>query len=100
MRHYPAHTNVKQLSTRNTSAVTAECAAFYRGYGTEEADAQTLAYYRYERIVEDTAMYCDELLLGAQGGGDRALSLRYFADQFRPNDVIDIAERTYAALQV
>ncbi|GAA3132353.1 phosphotransferase enzyme family protein [Streptomyces rectiviolaceus] len=79
----------------------AECAAFYRGYGrgTHEVDARTLAYYRCERIVQDTAEFCDELLLGApHDGDDRALSLRHFAGQFRPDDVVDIAERTYAAL--
>ncbi|MGW0908332.1 phosphotransferase [Streptomyces sp. NPDC002853] len=79
----------------------AECAAFYRGYGTEEIDARTLAYYRCERIVQDVAEYCDQLLVGTprEGDGDRELSLRHFAGQFRPYDVVDIAERTYAALR-
>jgi spectinomycin phosphotransferase len=77
----------------------AECAAFYRGYGTEKIDAHTLAYYRYERIVEDIGEYCDELLLSPDGD-DRPLSLRDFATQFHPNNVIDIADRTYAALQI
>ncbi|MEV6752914.1 aminoglycoside phosphotransferase family protein [Streptomyces sp. NPDC051214] len=79
----------------------AECAAFYRGYGTEDIDAQTLAYYRCERIVQDVAEYCDQLLVGTprEGDDDRELSLRHFAGQFRPDDVVDIAERTYAALR-
>lgn len=80
----------------------AQCAAFYRGYGAEEIDAQALAYYRCERIVQDLAEYCDELLLGAPrdgGDDDRELSLRHFMDQFRPDGVVDIAERTYAALR-
>ncbi|WP_160502654.1 phosphotransferase [Streptomyces sp. BA2] len=78
----------------------AESAAFYRGYGTVEIDARTLAYYRCERIVQDIAEYCDELLLGApHGGDDRELSLRRFAGQFEPDNVVDIAERTYAALR-
>ncbi|MEV0522268.1 phosphotransferase [Streptomyces sp. NPDC050439] len=79
----------------------AECAAFHRGYGTGEIDAQTLAYYRCERIVQDVAEYCDQLLVGRphDSEDDRELSLRHFAGQFRPDDVVDIAERTYAALR-
>ncbi|MGW6026208.1 phosphotransferase [Streptomyces sp. NPDC055099] len=79
----------------------AECAAFYRGYGTQEIDARTLAYYRCERIVQDVAEYCDQLLVGTprEGDDERELGLRHFADQFRPDNVVDIAERTYAALR-
>lgn len=78
----------------------AECAAFYQGYGAGQVDAQTLAYYRCERIVQDIAEYCDQLLLGApHESEDRELSLRHFAGQFRPDGVVDIAERTYAALR-
>ncbi|MGW7071071.1 phosphotransferase [Streptomyces sp. NPDC054855] len=76
-------------------------ADFYRGYGTEQVDAQTLAYYRCERIVQDVAEYCDQLLVRDPHEGDegRELSLRHFVGQFRPDDVVDIAERTYAALR-
>ncbi|MGW6267595.1 phosphotransferase enzyme family protein [Streptomyces sp. NPDC055060] len=83
----------------------AESAAFYRGYGAQEIDAQALAYYRCERIVRDIAEYCDQLLFGTPRDGDsddhraRELSLRQFAGQFRPGDVVDIAGRTYAALR-
>jgi len=53
-----------------------------------------LAYYRYERIVEDIAAYGEQLLLTDDGGADRAQALRYFLDQFEPNDVVEIAYRT------
>jgi spectinomycin phosphotransferase len=76
----------------------AEAAAFHRGYGPAEVDDVAIAYYRCERIVEDLALFCEQLLLSEHGGDDRALSLRYFLDQFRPGDVVDIAERTYSAL--
>jgi spectinomycin phosphotransferase len=75
-----------------------ESDAFYRGYGPTAMDAATLAYYRYERIVEDIALTCDRLLESGEGGMDRALSLRYFMDAFRPNDVVEIADATYASL--
>jgi spectinomycin phosphotransferase len=76
-----------------------EAAAFYRGYGPTSVDAEALAYYRSERVIEDVAVYCDQLLLeGGDEGAERKRSLRRLADQFRPNDVFEIAERTFATL--
>lgn len=66
---------------------------FYRGYGRTAVDPVALAYYRYERIVEDIAAYGEQLLTD-DGGADRAQALRYFLDQFEPNDVVEIAYRT------
>lgn len=67
---------------------------FYQGYGRTEIDPMALAYYRYERIVQDVAAYCEQLLLTDDGGEDREQSLHYFASQFLPNDVIEIAFRS------
>jgi spectinomycin phosphotransferase len=67
---------------------------FYRGYGPVEIDAAALAYYRYERIVQDIAAFCEQLLLTDEGGEDREQSLRFVAGQFEPGDVIDIAFRS------
>ncbi len=76
-----------------------ESAAFYRGYGPASVDDEALAYYRCERVVEDVAVYCDRLLLkGGDQGAEREQSLRRLVDAFRPNDVVEIAERTFAAL--
>jgi spectinomycin phosphotransferase len=41
---------------------------FYRGYGSTVVDPIALAYYRYERIVQDIAVYCEQLFL-TNGGG-------------------------------
>jgi spectinomycin phosphotransferase len=76
-----------------------ETDAFYGGYGSTDIDTDALAYYRYERIVEDIAVFSDELLLSDEGGMDRALSLRYFMDAFRPHSVVEIADRTYGSLK-
>jgi spectinomycin phosphotransferase len=76
-----------------------ESAAFYRGYGAVTVDAEALAYYRCERFVEDVAVFCDQLLLDTGDGHvDRALMLRKFVSAFDPNDVVEIAERTFAGL--
>jgi spectinomycin phosphotransferase len=66
-------------------------ALFYQGYGATEIDMSALAYYRYERIVEDIAAYCEQILLTDQGGDDRAEGLRQLASQFEPGAVIEIA---------
>ncbi len=71
-----------------------EEAWFYQGYGRTAIDPVALAYYRYERIVQDIAAYGEQLLLTDEGGADRAPALRYFLDQFLPNNVVAIAYRT------
>jgi spectinomycin phosphotransferase len=70
-----------------------EEALFYRGYGQREIDPMALAYYRYERIIEDIAEY-SERLLKDDGGEERTISLDKFRGQFGPNHVVEIAHRT------
>lgn len=71
-----------------------EASLFFRGYGPVEVDPDLIAYYRHERIVEDVAAYCAEILESAPGNKDRAPGLHRLASQFLPNGVIDIAFRT------
>jgi len=68
-----------------------QAAAFYRGYGECAVDADALAYYRCERVVEDIAVYCRELLRSTAGGADRAEQLRQLTSQFAPGSIVDIA---------
>lgn len=68
-----------------------EEALFYSGYGETQVDAAALAYYRYERIVEDIAVYCEQLLSSDEGGEDREQSLHYLMSNFLPNHTIEIA---------
>ena len=71
---------------------------FYQGYGRTEIDPIALAYYRYERIVEDIAAFCQQLLMSNEGGADREQALRYFVSSFLPNHVVDIAYQSDAML--
>lgn len=71
---------------------------FYEGYGQTVINPVTLAYYRYERIVQDIAAYCQQLFLTDEGGEDRAEGLRQITGQFLPGEVIDIAFRTEGLL--
>jgi spectinomycin phosphotransferase len=64
---------------------------FYRGYGPAQVDPTALAYYRYERIIEDIAVICEQLLLTDAGGEDRAQAYQYLASNFQPGGTIEIA---------
>ncbi|MCC6804240.1 MAG: aminoglycoside phosphotransferase family protein [Anaerolineae bacterium] len=66
---------------------------FYRGYGAAQIDPDALLYYRFERIVEDIAAYCEQLLLTDAGGQDREIGMRQLMSQFQPGAVIDVAFR-------
>lgn len=69
---------------------------FYQGYGPTQTDPIGLAYYRYERIVQDIAAFCEQVLLTDEGGEDRRAALRYLTGQFQPGKEIDLAFRTEA----
>ena len=71
-----------------------EEAIFYEGYGKTEINIAALAYYRYERVVEDLAVICEQLLLTDEGGADREQSFGWFTSNFEPGQTIEIAEKT------
>jgi spectinomycin phosphotransferase len=71
---------------------------FYEGYGPAKIDLVALAYYRYERIVDDLAAYGKQIL-GVQGSEeDRAKGLRQVMEAFMPSQVVEFAHRTYRRL--
>ncbi|HUM70704.1 MAG TPA: aminoglycoside phosphotransferase family protein, partial [Chloroflexota bacterium] len=70
---------------------------FYQGYGQTEIDYTAVAYYRHERIIEDIAIYCQQLLLTHEGGEDRAQSLTYLKSNFLSGSTIEIADHTLAS---
>ncbi len=67
---------------------------FYMGYGKTEINWQAMSYYRHERIVEDIAIYSQELLLTTAGGNNRLEMYRHFIAMFEPQGVVDIAFKT------
>ena len=67
---------------------------FYQAYGQTDINWQAIAYYRCERIIEDIAIYCEQLLLTDNGGEDREQSLHYLKSNFLPNGTIEIARRS------
>lgn len=67
---------------------------FYRGYGQTQIEPSALAYYRYERIIQDLAVYCEQIFLTNEGGQDRAQALQYLVSNFLPNGTIEIAYKS------
>ncbi len=67
---------------------------FYKGYGKTEINREIFSYYRHERIVEDIALYNQQLLLTTDGGKNRAEIYKQFIDMFEPRGVVDIAFNT------
>ncbi len=77
----------------------AEEQAFYGAYGDAEIDAAALAYYRYERIIQDIFAYGKELLLSAEGTPEeRRQSLMYLKSNFEPQSTIAAADRAWGAI--
>jgi spectinomycin phosphotransferase len=68
-------------------------ALFYQGYGESTIDRAALAYYRYERVIEDIAAYCEELLLSDAWGAGREVAYGYLASNFAPDGTIARAYR-------
>ena len=59
-----------------------ERAVFYGGYGKMEINLSTQAYYRYERVIEDLVVICEQLFLTDEGGADRERSYGWFTSNF------------------
>lgn len=67
---------------------------FYKGYGNTEINKTILSYYRHERIVEDIALYIQELIFSSANSKDKSVMYNQFIDMFKPNGVIEIAFKT------
>lgn len=71
-----------------------EEALFYQGYGRTLLNPVALAYYRYERIIQDIAVECEHIFLTNEGDKDREQSLHYLMSNFQPNSVLEVAYRS------
>lgn len=75
-----------------------EEAVFYEGYGKTEINLSALAYYRYERVIEDLAIISDQLLSTNEGGADQKRSHGWFTSNFEAGNTIEIADKSYKLL--
>jgi spectinomycin phosphotransferase len=72
---------------------------FYKGYGKTNIDLAMLAYYRYERVIQDLAAYGGQLFLTDEGGADREEAYERFIGNFEPGSTIDIAKNSDLVLK-
>ena len=68
-----------------------ETKLFDRGYGKVEVDPNAITYYRCNRILEDIAIYCDQILLSDEGGQDREQALINLMSNYLPGSTIEAA---------
>lgn len=66
---------------------------FYRAYGPTEVDLTGIAYYRYERIIQDIVATCEPLFSAAGSLEDRQRSFGYLKSNFLPGNTIEQAYR-------
>ncbi len=66
---------------------------FFQGYGQAEIDPLTMAYYRYERAMEDLAEFAAQVFLIDANDETRQDSVEWFMRLFGPNGSVDVAHR-------
>lgn len=73
---------------------------FYRGYGQTQIDPNALAYFRHERILQDIAVYCEQIFLTVEDGEDRMQSLHYLKSNFLSQGTIAQARKADQILRL
>ncbi|NSW52868.1 MAG: phosphotransferase [Anaerolineae bacterium] len=66
---------------------------FFAGYGRIPLHSEVLCYYRYYRIVEDIALYCQQILSDTANMEEKNLAVHYLASNFNPRGTIENADR-------
>lgn len=68
---------------------------FYKGYGEVEINQDIIAYYRFERIIQDIGDYCEYIFLSDDVGEGRMQCLEHLQPVFLPNGAIERAYDAY-----
>ncbi len=66
---------------------------FFQGYGKTEIDPLTMAYYRYERVMEDLAGFAERVFLMDSSDETKHDSVSWFMAQFAPGSVVEVAHK-------
>ncbi len=67
---------------------------FFKGYGQAPIDPAALAYYRYERIIEDIAAFCQQIIVNDRGEQDQKQALLYLKSNFATNGTLQVARQS------
>lgn len=74
---------------------------FYQGYGQIKINQDAMAYYRFERIIQDIGDYCEYIFLSAdEGGGDRMQCFKHLQPVFLQHGAIERAYEAYNARKI
>jgi spectinomycin phosphotransferase len=73
---------------------------FYQGYGQTKINQDVLAYYRFERIIQDIGDYCEYIFLSDEGGEDRMRCFEALQPVFLPNGSIERACQSDKAREI
>lgn len=68
-----------------------EEALFYQGYGQTTLNKDALSFYRFYRIIQDMADYCQHVFLSDATQTDRLQSFEYLKANFRPQGTLERA---------
>jgi spectinomycin phosphotransferase len=79
---------------------TREVDLFFQGYGETEVDPLTLAYYRYEWVVQELGDFGERIFRMELGDETKADSVRGFKQLFDPGDVVEVAYKSAQRLSV
>ena len=66
---------------------------FYEGYGQTFIDPVAMAYYRYERVIEDFAVCIEHIFSTENVDEDRQQSMRIIKSYFLPHSPLDYAHQ-------
>lgn len=69
---------------------------FHEGYGSSAVNQTALAYYRYQRIVADLAVYSKRISTAEGSLEERRRDEQRVREQFEPRNVVEIAHQTWA----
>jgi spectinomycin phosphotransferase len=64
---------------------------FFQGYGKTDLDPLTMAYYRYERVMEDLLEFAAQVLLRDASDKTKQDSVKWFTAQFAPGGPLEAA---------
>ena len=66
---------------------------FYKSYGQTRIEPVALAYYHFQRLVEDIAIFSDRIRSGLESDQERGQALRLLRSSFLPGSAVDNAYR-------
>jgi spectinomycin phosphotransferase len=78
-----------------------EKSPFFQGYGPVEINWPALAYYRYERVIQDVLAFAQEVFFRPDMGEEnKASSVKWFGSIFGPGDEVEAALATIRQVPV